>query len=119
MFEKAKTPFEQAEEFFHSAQEELYKPEEDVVHYMVCRSAYKAVQNYLVAYLTSKKIATNPTMTLENLLGMCRQADQSFNDLKLDLLYNAHEEEDVWMDMGTAQEFMDLAIRTKALVNNG
>ena len=116
MYDQVKTPLEQAEEFFNSAREELYKPEEDVVHYMVCRSAYKAVQNYLIAYLTMQKVKTNPTMTLESLLGLCRESSNDFNNLKLDLLYNAHEQEDVWMDLGTAQEFMDLAIQTKALV---
>lgn len=119
MYDQVKTPLQQAEEFLQIAQEELYKPEEDVVRYMVCRSAYKAVQNYLTAYLVKQNIKTNPTMTIENLLDLCRKSNPIFNDLKLDLLYNAHEEEDVWMDMGTAQEFMDLASKTKVLVLKG
>ncbi len=111
-----KTTLEQADEYFNSAQEELFKPEEDIVHYMVCKGAYKAIQNYLIGYLLNHDLTLEPRATLQELLQLSRNIDARFNDLNLDLLYNAHEEEDVWMDYGTAREFMNLAIQTKELI---
>ena len=119
MYDQLKNPVEQAEEFFQTAQEELYKPEEDVVRYMVCKSAFNAVLKYLTAYLQERSIPIGQEETLESILELCRKDDPKFNNLALELLYNAHEEEDVWMDMATAQEFMDLAIATRKMVGLG
>ena len=111
-----KTTLEQADEYFHAAQEELFKPEEDVVHYMVCKGAYRAIYNYLTSYLLIHDLTLDPKVTLKELLELCKNIDKKFNDLNLDLLYHAHDDEDVWRDLGIAQQFMDLATQTKKLV---
>jgi hypothetical protein len=110
-----KTIIEQGEEHYHNAQEELFKPAEDVVHYMVCRSAYKASHKFLTGFLMQNGIQINSKLTLEELLKMCREINPAFKSLKLDPFFHATEEEDVWMDLATAQEFLRLATETRKL----
>ena len=115
---KIKSIFDQAEEYFSAAQKELFKPEEDVVHYMVCKGAFKSIHSYLNWYLHLHEIKASDSTSMAELTNHCRQLDNKFNELNLDLLYNAHEEEDLWMNMATAQEFMDLAMKTRELVKS-
>jgi hypothetical protein len=113
-----KTIIEQGEEYYHSAQEELFKPEEDVVHYMVCRSAYKATHKFLTGFLMQKGTQINSKLSLEELLKMCRKINPKFNALKLDPFFHATEEEDVWMNLGTAKDFLGMATETRKLVQH-
>ena len=117
--QKIETMFEQANRLINSAQEELCRPEEDVVPYLVCRNAFLSVNKYLIGYLLMHEIDHNATMSLEILLEQCRAIDPKFNNLNLDSLYNAniHEYDDVWMDMNTVGEFIDLAKQTKNMVS--
>lgn len=115
--QKIKSVHNQAEEYLNAAEEGLLKPEEDIVPYMICRNAYKSIQSYLTWFLMNRDLKYNPKITLKDLLMDCRKYDAKFNDLHLDLLYDAHEKEDVWMDLAVANQFMSLATQTKALVN--
>lgn len=114
--QQVKTTFEQAEEIYNNAQQELYKPEEDVVHYMVCHGAFKATYKYLKGYLLNHKVEVADKAPLETLIGQCRKIDPKFLALNLEKFYNATEEEDVWMDIGTAQEFLQMAADTRTLI---
>lgn len=107
----------QAEEYLNEAEEGMLKPEEDIVPYMICRNAYRSIQSYLTWFLMNRDLKYNPEITLKELLMDCRKFDGKFNDLHLDLLYDAHEKEDVWMDLAIANRFMSLARQAKALVN--
>jgi len=117
--QKIETMFEQADRLFNSAQEELCRPEEDVVPYLICRNAFLAVNKYLIGYLLKYEIDHNATMSLEVLLEQCRTTDPKFYNLNLDPLYktNLHDEDDVFMDMDTVHEFIDLAKQTKNMVS--
>ncbi|TRX49856.1 hypothetical protein FNH22_26490 [Fulvivirga sp. M361] len=114
--QKVNTTFDQADELFRIAQEELCKPEEDVVPYMVCRNAFKSVNKYLTAFLLKHGMDIHASMSLEVLLDACRQIDPAFNELNLNLLYSTGEKEDVWMDMGTVNEYIALAKQTRQMV---
>ena len=48
--QKIKTTMSQADALLDAANEELCRPEEDVVPYMVCNNAYKSVGKYLTGY---------------------------------------------------------------------
>lgn len=114
--QKVKTILDQANDLIKLAQEELFKPEEDVVHYLVCRNAFKAVDKYLSGFLLDHGINIHSSTSLETLLTNCREIDSKFNYLNLEAMYSSGEDEDVWMDMGTTQEFLTLAQRIKKMV---
>ena len=114
--QKAQTALIQADELFKNAQEELTRPEEDVVPYSVCRNAFKSVNKYLSVYLLRHGIDIHASMSLDVLLNRCREIDPKFGDLNLDPLYSTSEPEDVWMDMDTVKEFIDLASQTRSMV---
>ena len=52
MKDKAKQHFQKAKEQLNVANEELFKPKEDVVSYLVCKSSQHAIENYLKGYLS-------------------------------------------------------------------
>ena len=114
--QKAKTTLDQADELFLTAQEELSRPEEDVVPYMVCRNAFKSVNKYLTGFLLQHGMEIHASISLEVLLERCREIDARFKDLNLDLLYNTSEAEDVWLDMDTVKDFIHLATQTREMV---
>ncbi|MEO9805995.1 MAG: hypothetical protein ABJF04_22240 [Reichenbachiella sp.] len=114
--QKIKSTLDLAGDYYQSAEEELLKPAEDIVPYLVCRNAYRAIQNYLTGFLMNHDLKANPGITLKEILLDCRNYDSRFSNLHLDLLYDAHENEDVWMDLDIANQFMKLANQTKQLV---
>ena len=114
--QKVKITMDQADELFLTAQEELSRPEEDVVPYMVCRNAFKSVNKYLTGFLLKHGMEIHASMSLEVLLNQCREIDPRFNNLNLDPLYSTSEQEDVWMDMDTVKEFIGLATQTREMV---
>lgn len=114
--QKYQTALGQANQLFDEAYEELARPEDDVVPYSVCRSAFKSVNTYLTAYLLKNGFDIHASMSLEFLLNKCRELDSKFDDLNLDPFYNTQDAENVWMDMKTVNEFISLATKTKQLV---
>ncbi len=113
---KIKTILDEADDYMQVAQEEMFKPEEDVVYYMVCRNSFKAIQCYLTGYLLNHNAELSSNLSLEVLLEECRNIDSKFENLKLDFLFNAREKEDVWMNPGIAKKFMEMAQKTKLIV---
>lgn len=113
---KAISLINQADKLFHTAKEELARPEEDVVIYMVCHNAYISVHKYLVGYLLKHGLEVPASMSLESMLNHCRQIDARFNYLNLDKLYHTEGKEDVWMDIQAVDHFISLAAQTRELV---
>lgn len=118
MDQKFQTTLDQADELFDTAQNELARPEEDVVPYSVCRSAFKSVNKYLTGYLIKNGLEIHSSMSLEEMLKKCQEIDPKFNDLDLKLLYSTSEEENVWTDMKMVKEYIAMAEKTKKLVSN-
>ena len=114
---KAQTTLDQAEEFFTLANEELNKPEEDIVPYAVCRNSFLAVNNYLIGFLLLHGKEIHAATSIKELLENCQAVNQNFQALNLMPMYQNSEDEDVWMDFETMNEFMDLAKQTRSLVS--
>ena len=113
---KIKTTLDQANELFDAAKEELCRPEEDVVPYMVCSNAYKSVNKYLTGFLMQNGIEIHNSLSMEKLLNLCRDIDPRFEDLSLRYMYNTKLREDVWVNMDTVRKFIDIATQTRKLV---
>lgn len=113
---KTKSTLEQADELFFSAKEELCRPEEDVVPYMVCHAAYKSVGKYLTGFLLKNDIEIHNSMSLEVLLKLCQDIEPRFKELNMDPLLQSTNNEKIWTNMGTVDTFMDIASQTRALV---
>jgi len=114
--QKVKTTMSQADELFNAAKEELCRPEEDVVPYLVCRNAYKSVDKYLTGYLMMNGLEIHNSIPLDRLLSMCTDVNNKFADLDLDPMLHTDETEDIWVSMDTVRKFIDLATQTRNLV---
>jgi hypothetical protein len=86
MDEKAKNHFNKAQENLKGANEELFKPEEDVVSYLVCKNSQIAIINFLKGYLTLRGFETHQNETIESLLNRCRSLDNKFNQIDLNTI---------------------------------
>jgi hypothetical protein len=117
--QKVKNTMDQADELFNNAKEELYKPEEDVVPYSVCRNAYKSVDKYLTGYLMQNGIEIHNSMTLDRLQQLCQDVDPKFAELDLNPMLQREDPEDIWVSMDTVRKFIDLATQTRSLVGLG
>lgn len=111
-----KTTFDQAEEHFYAAKEELCRPEEDVVPYSVCRSSYQSIMHYLIAYLHKHQVIADESLELSEILESCRKIDPSFHKLNLSPLYHPLDSEDIWMNIAIAESFAKLAEKTRKMV---
>lgn len=114
--ESIKINFNEANKLFDQAQEELCKPEEDVVPYVVCHTLYKSSILYLKAWMMQNGFEVGEKDNLEQLLTRCRKADNRFKDLKLEPLFNANVTDEVWMSLDKVREFVDLTNQTRSLI---
>ena len=74
---------EDAKQKLQDAREELCRPEEDVVAFMVCKNAQQAIQNYLSAFLSHHGIDASTDITVESLYRKCRSIDPRFEKVDL------------------------------------
>lgn len=116
---KSQNILEEADEMLETAKEELCRPEEDVVHYMVCKHAYKAITKYMAGYLIGQGQAVSHSSSISDLLEKCRNINPTFQKLNLDPLLRQGNPEDLWMNTHTAKEFIDLASKTRNMVGFG
>ena len=86
MKEKSKGHFVEAKKNLDVANEELFKPKEDVVSYLVCKSSQHAIENYLKGYLTQRGFETSANETMEGLLKRCKSLDNKFNPINLEAI---------------------------------
>ncbi len=91
MKDKAKELFEVAKEKLKVANEELFRPEEDVVTFSVCKNSQYAIENFLRGYLLSKQINPLEFKTIDSLLQQCRQVNKKFERIDFtDIKCSAH-----------------------------
>jgi HEPN domain-containing protein len=67
MENKAIKFFVNAAQKLNQANKELFKPEEDIVTYLVCKNSQYAVENYLKGYLFKEGIKPNEDETIDSL----------------------------------------------------
>lgn len=106
----------EADVLLNTAKEELCRPDEDVVHYMVCKHAYKAIEKYMAGFLVKNGVRIHNSTSIGDLLGQCRTIDPGFKKLNLDPLTRAGDPQDLWMNNKTANEFIHLAEQTRIQV---
>ncbi len=114
--QKIKSTMSQADALLDAANEELCRPEEDVVPYMVCSNAYKSVGKYLTGYMMKYVIEIHNSMPLDTLLNLCKDVNPRFSELDLEPIVHTPNPDDVWVDMSTVKTYIDLATQTREMV---
>ena len=80
-----------AEDFFskgshklHEADQERFKPEEDIVSLVICRSTIGSIENYLRGFLNLRGFETEEDETIGDLMERCRMLDSKFRSIKIE-----------------------------------
>jgi hypothetical protein len=116
MEQSIKLTLDKAEDLLSRAKEGLCKPQEDVVPYAICQSAYYAIVNYLGSVLIDNGDEFQESSNVSDLLSSCRLIDDKFNELHLAPLYHPTESEDVWMNIDAANDYIAMAENTRKIV---
>jgi HEPN domain-containing protein len=92
MENKALELFDEAVKKLHEANEELCRPEEDVVAHLVCRHSQIAIENFLKAYLLKNGIDLDEYETINSLYYKCIAVNPKFVNVDLeDFTCKGHE----------------------------
>ena len=83
MKSKADKLFEEAVLKLSEANEELFRPEEDVVSYSVCKNAQFAIENYLKGFLFNNGIDPSNFKTIESLYEQCKIINKNLKEVDL------------------------------------
>lgn len=78
--------FNKAKEKLEFANQELFKPNEDVVSYSVCKNSQVAIEGFLKGYLNHRGFVTHDDEHLEGLLNRCRALDSKFNRIDMSVI---------------------------------
>ncbi|MBT8191196.1 MAG: hypothetical protein HKN67_11505 [Saprospiraceae bacterium] len=87
-----KNLWDEADELLMQADNELNRPEEDVVSPLVCNISRLAIRKYLTGYLLKNGIEPDIPTTMGSLLEQCRSHNKSFENIDFSPI-NCHEEE--------------------------
>ena len=92
MKDKATELFDEAIEKLNEANEELFRPKEDVVSYVVCKNAQYAIENFLKGFLLQNEIDPSEFTTIDSLYEQCVDIDKNFKKVNLsDFKCRSHE----------------------------
>jgi len=80
----AKTHFDEAIQKMKQASNELYRPQEDVVSYLVCKNAQSAITNFLTGYLLRQGIQPEENETIESMFERCKKINAKFENVNLE-----------------------------------
>ncbi|MDO5978419.1 HEPN domain-containing protein [Flavivirga spongiicola] len=83
MKNEASKYFLNAAQKLNQANKELFKPEEDVVAYLVCKNSQYAIENYLKGYLIKSGIDTSSFKTINSLYEQCVKVNKKFEKVDL------------------------------------
>lgn len=83
MKHKATKLFDLAIGKLNQANEELLKPQEDVVTYAVCKNAQYAIENYLKGVLLTNGVDPENLKTIESLYEACKKINPKFEQIDL------------------------------------
>ena len=87
---RSKAFLDEAEKKLHEAKEEMFKPEEDMVSYSVCKNSQIAIENYLKGYLTQNNIEIGKDETIDTLYNKCLALNEKFKDVDLSAISCRH-----------------------------
>ena len=80
---KSKEDFAAALEKLNEAKKELFRPEEDIVSYLVCKNSQHAIENYLKAYLLKNGVDVEDSNTIDSLYNQCLVINKNFDKVDL------------------------------------
>jgi hypothetical protein len=94
MKDKAVELFADAFQKLREANNELCRPEEDVVTSMVCSYSHAAIENYLKGYLLLNSVVPNADETIAGLYEQCKAINNHFEAVHLSgFECNSHKDE--------------------------
>ena len=86
--------FQEAIQKLREANDELCRPEEDVVRSLVCSNAHIAIEKYLTGFLLLNSINPGEDKTIDDLYEQCKTINRHFEEVNLSgFECNAHKEE--------------------------
>ena len=89
---KAKQLFDEAIERLNEANEELFRPKEDIVSYSICKNAQYAIENYLKGFLLQQGVDASEYLTIDTLFEQCKKINPNFEKVDLsDLECKSHK----------------------------
>ena len=65
------------------ANEELFRPEDDVVSFSVCKNSQYAIESYLKGYLLKNKVDPGGFLTIDQLYKQCALLNKDFEKIDL------------------------------------
>ncbi|WP_372916631.1 hypothetical protein [Salegentibacter sp.] len=68
------------------ANDEFYRPEEDLVAYSICRNAQFSIENFLKGYLLKHDVDSGDCNSLDCLYEKCLDINKNFSQLDLNAL---------------------------------
>jgi len=80
---KAIKHFINAQNKLKEAKQELFRPEKDIVSYLVCKNSQHAVEDYLKGYLVKNGINIEDLETIESLYNQCVVINPNFKKVNL------------------------------------
>ena len=83
MKDKANKLFDDAIEKLNEAREELFRPEEDLVSYLVCKNSQYAIENFLIGYLLQNGNDPSSYKTIDSLYEECKTINKNFEKVDL------------------------------------
>ena len=95
--------FDHAVDKLNEANQELYRPEEDMVSFLVCKNSQNAIENYLKGYLLQQGVEPGNYKTIDVLFEECKKFNKNFE--KVDL--SDFDCKSQSMDKRSCNEFFD------------
>ncbi|MCJ7466486.1 MAG: HEPN domain-containing protein [Maribacter sp.] len=83
MEKKAVKLLDNAVKKLNEANQELYRPEEDVVSYVVCKNAQFAIESFLKGFLMKNGIDPGNDKTIDSLYAQCKAINKNFEGIDL------------------------------------
>ena len=83
MKDKAKKLYETAIQKLKEANDELCRPAEDVVSFMVCQNSHIALDNYLKGFLIENGIEPEVSASVDTLFEQCKAVNKNFEKVNL------------------------------------
>ena len=111
MKEQAKDALNDAMKNLSNANKELFRPEEDVVSYSVCKNSQFAIENYLKGFLLKKNVDPSNYTTIDSLFEQCIKINPKFKKLELlDLRCKTHKTDSRYCtDISSVSNCFDVA----------
>lgn len=92
MGNKAKEYFLNAQKKLDEAKQELFRPQEDLVSYLVCKNSQYVIENYLKGYLLKNGVEVEDCSTIDDLYKQCLAINKNFEKVDLsDLQCKGHD----------------------------